>query len=163
MKLSSARRASAIAIAAIGIGLFAGCSAGAPERDTETNEITEAGDADVYALTVGDCLDDATGTEVTEVPVVPCDQPHDNEVIYSFDMPEGDFPGQEAFTAAALEQCPPAFTEYVGIAWEESMYDVWPMTPTEAGWTQGGDHEILCLAFDPTLTKIEGSVKGTAR
>ena len=163
MKLFSARRASIIATAALGVALLAGCSAGAPTRDETTNEITEAGDADVFQIAVGDCIDDSTSTEVAEVPVVPCDQPHDNEVIFSFEMPAGEFPGQEAFVAAAEEQCPPALEAYVGIAFADSMYDVWPITPTEDGWTQGDDREVLCLVFDPTLAKIEGTVKGAAR
>lgn len=163
MKPFSARRASMIAAAALGIALLAGCSAGAPTRDETTNEITEAGDADVFQIAVGDCTNDVADGEMSEVPVVPCGEPHDNEIFFAFDMPDGEFPGAEAFSAAAEEQCPAAFESFVGIALADSMYQWWPITPSEGSWNEGNDREILCLAFDPSLTQIEGSLAGAAR
>lgn len=94
------------AIALLGLGL-SGCSAaqeivdsvegelsgGESEvRDGETQEVTESGDLDVFKLAVGDCFNDAGSTMVSEIPVVPCSDPHDYEVYHEVEMPAGDFP-----------------------------------------------------------------------
>jgi hypothetical protein len=131
-------------------------------RDSETQEITEAGTADVFALNVGDCINDVDAEEVTEVPAVPCDEPHDNEIYYEFSMPDGEFPGDEATMAAAEEQCAPEFDKFVGLAYEESVLDWFPYTPTEGSWTEGGDRLVQCVIYEPQV-RTSGSLAGVAR
>ena len=50
-----------------------GNSSGDPERDSETQEITSAGQADVFSIKVGDCLHAVQNDTVEAVPVVPVD------------------------------------------------------------------------------------------
>jgi hypothetical protein len=55
--------------------------------------------ASVLSLDVGECFDDWEGSltgatqEVTDVPIIDCDEPHDNEVYAISNMPSGPFPG----------------------------------------------------------------------
>ncbi len=155
----------------VGLGL-GGCSAigdvlsggETVTRDTESQEVTEGGTADVFTLRVGDCFDDTTdnATEVSEVAAVPCADPHDNEVYHEFTLSGDEWPGQDAIDAEAEAQCTPAFDEFVGIAYAESMYEWFPLTPTEAGWDQLGDRVVQCVIYHPSLAKIEGSLAGIA-
>ena len=154
-------RLSLLVAGAVVAGSLLGCSQGAT-RDADSQEITEAGTADAFALQIGDCFNDTTEEELVEVPAVPCSEPHDNEVYYLFDLPEGEFPGDEAVLAAAEEGCLAQFDAFVGMAYEDSELDWFPLSPTEAGWTAIGDREIVCSVWDPA-GQTEGSLKGVAR
>ena len=61
-------------------------------RDAETEEVTESGKEDVFAIRVGDCYQEEGSSEIADVPVVPCGEPHDYEVYHSFKMPDGEWP-----------------------------------------------------------------------
>lgn len=138
-----------------------------PVRD-ESGAITEADeDADVFSLAVGDCTNDgdeaasAESEEVSTVSVVPCDEPHDNEVYASHLLPGDDYPGEDAVMQSADELCLDAFAGFIGTAYEESVYGYWPMYPTEASWAQD-DREVLCLAYHGELEQVTGTLEGIA-
>ena len=62
-------------------------------------------DGNVFSLEVGTCFDDPESlTEVSDVPIVECTEPHDTEVYHLFDMPDGDVPGDAAVNQAAQEE-----------------------------------------------------------
>lgn len=132
----------------------------------EAGEVTAAvGNADVFALAVGDCFDDtsedAGEVELTTIPIVPCADPHDVEVYHAFDIADGDFPGQEAIDAEVETCLEEPFTSFVGLAYADSVFEVYPLYPTEASWEQG-DREVLCGLYDPQ-GPTEGSVEGSNR
>lgn len=77
-------------------------------------------------------------------------------------MPEGEYPGEDAVMAAAEEGCLPAFEEFVGIAYDSSELEWFPLTPTESGWDEFGDREIVCAVFDPAAL-VTGTLAGVAR
>ncbi|MDQ2697419.1 MAG: hypothetical protein M3Y46_01355, partial [Actinomycetota bacterium] len=91
--MTRARIALAVAVLATSAAL-GGCSvlnqflpSSQPVRDAETGEVTEeVENGDVFSIRVGDCLNtadlDATD-EISDVPIVPCDQPHDDEVYFA--------------------------------------------------------------------------------
>lgn len=116
----------------------------------------------VFELAVGDCFDDSSGTdtELSDVPVVDCAEPHDNEVFFTFDMADGDFPGDDAILAEAESRCLPAFEDYVGLDYASSQLDIFPITPTEGSWSNG-DREVICALYDLDLAKLEGSMQGS--
>lgn len=172
MKYNYVRIALAAVTVAAAVGL-SGCSlinqftpASQPVRDADTGEVTEQVDnADVFAVRVGDCLNTSevsSTEEVSDVPVVPCDQPHEDEVYYAYDLAEGNYPGEEAIKADAQATCVPQFTTFIGLAYEESALDYWPMYPTAGSW-DGGDREVLCVAWDPSGAKVTGTLAGAAR
>lgn len=96
------------------------------------------------------------------MPAVPCAEPHDNEVYHSFLMPDGEFPGQAAIDAAVEETCLNEFESFVGMAYDVSTLDIFPLTPTEQGWDELADREIICTVYDPA-GQTSGSLKGAAR
>ena len=126
----------------------------------ESGQIVEAGSEDVFALKVGDCFDDPENFgEVSSVAAVPCSDPHDNEIYYTFDLPGSIFPGEESIDATALDECLTAFDPYVGVAYEESRLDVSYLAPTAESW-DAGDREIACMLYNLDFTKIAGSMQG---
>jgi hypothetical protein len=151
-------------IAVVGLAL-SGCSFGGDpvEAPSSTAGPSRASD-DMTAedLSVGDCLNDADLSGiVTSVPVVPCSEPHDSEAYAEFELDEGPFPGSEEIDAKGNAGCVERFTEFVGIAFNESDLEYSFYLPTESSWPQG-DRRILCEVYDPKK-QTTGTLKGAAR
>lgn len=133
-----------------------------PQRDAEGNVTETADSADVFDVEVGDCLGDVDeADEVTDVVLAPCEDEHTHEVYAITDVPDGEFPGVDAFETRATEQCGAEFASFVGVAWEDSELDYNWLQPTEESWSQG-DREIVCLAYDPA-GPVTGSLEGAGR
>lgn len=140
------------------------CGDDGASRDDQGN-ISDTGVLSVFSFRVGDCFDDPASdtTEVAELSAVPCSQPHDNEIYYSFEMPDGDFPGSDAIMSTSADEClGSAFSEFVGITYDQSVLDVFPVNPTEASWAEG-DRTVYCALFNIDLAKLTGSARGTQR
>jgi hypothetical protein len=166
LTLSTRRLLLPVVIGAIALSL-SGCSSlfSSPEEPVrdETGQIAESNDStDVFALTVGDCTNDegTTSGEISTVAAVPCDEPHDNEAYLSVDLPEGEYPGDDSVATQADTICYDAFPTFVGIAYEESRLDYFPITPTEESWTGGADREVLCMVYDANAEKLTGTAAG---
>jgi len=158
--------AAAALILVAGLAL-SGCSilnnfTGGVTRDDDGN-VTEGNDnADVFAIRVGDCVNNADlGEEVSSIPVVPCSEPHDSEAFFSHLMTDESYPGTASVQTSADEVCIGGFAGYVGGDYNSSALYVTYFYPTEASWAQG-DREILCLVYDPD-GPLTGSVKGSGR
>jgi hypothetical protein len=115
------------------------------ERDEEGN-IEEEGDVGAFNVREGDCFSsiDDLGAAVTDLPAVPCDQPHGAEVIHVFDMPDGEYPGDEAVQAAIEEGCNPVFLEQPYA--EDLAYNMSMLFPDQRTWDELDDREIVCIA-----------------
>lgn len=137
-----------------------GCSAG-PDRD-DSGVITESGELDAFSIKVGDCLNNptASGEEFESVAAVPCAEPHDLEAYALFDLPDGDLPAEPSLGDQAAEGCLDAFRKYVGVDYQDSIYEVLWFNPTPESWEQG-DQEIVCLAADANGAKLSTGVKGS--
>lgn len=147
--------------------VLAGCgddlSGDSTSRD-ESGEVVEGGDVGSLSLKVGDCIADAALGSVTDVPVVPCSESHTSEVFATFDMDDGDFPGSTEAQSVAQTECTGAlFTDYVGSAYADSIYDVNFLVPTQQTWDAIDDREIVCMAVSIDGTPLTGSVEGTAK
>lgn len=132
------------------------------KRDT-TGAVTVAGDIDVFALKVGDCVADlpADNVEVKTVRVVPCSQPHQVEAFLRGSLPEGPFPGSDGVTKSVEAKCGEGFLPYVGVNFEVSKLDLFYFAPIEKGWARG-DRVFVCLASAGTAPTT-GSVKGSRK
>ena len=154
--------------AALTLGLaLSGCTAlfpssAPPATDSQTgDEITQT-DTDVFSLSVGQCLNDTAGTEVSEVPIVDCTDEHDFEVYSDFEIPGDEFPGDDAIDSQADAECLTDFEQFVGISYDDSVYGYTYFTPTEGSWTDGNDRLVSCLIGDPN-GKVTGTLKGIAQ
>lgn len=164
------------ALALLGFGLT-GCSAaqdiaesvegelsgGESEvRDADTQEVTESGDLDVFKLAVGDCFNDQGGTMISEIPVVPCAEPHDYEVYHEVEMAEGDYPGDEAIEAQAEADCTAQFATFIGVPYESSVLNFSYLTPSQQSWSEAGDRMIQCIATEDGV-QTSGTLAGAGR
>lgn len=147
---------------------------GARPTDTPTSEPTpsapsapsapsEATDTVTFEeLEVGQCLPFIEWEdEVSELPIVPCDQPHTDEVFLIFDAPDGDFPGDDALQSIATERCESAFGDFVGLPYAESELDMYWFVPTQMSWNRANDRAIQCIAF--SYEDVTGTLRGAAR
>jgi hypothetical protein len=159
-----------LAAAAVAVPL-AGCSvvrellpgggAPQPQRDETSQEIVEEGQADVFALRVGDCMNEVSEKLVSEVPVVPCDQPHDEEVYFDYTMEGDEYPGDDAIQTDADTNCSAQFDAFVGLAYDSSTLDFYAYRPSEESWTQLDDRIVSCVIYDPA-GQVTGTLAGAA-
>jgi hypothetical protein len=128
----------------------------------------EGDQTDIFSIEVGDCLNDAAADSdaVNSVPTVDCAEPHDSEVYDSVQLPDGDFPGDQAVTDQGFDACEAPFGTFVGVAYADSTLDYSIYSPTEDGWANG-DREVLCIVFDIDADgnpiQSTGSLAGAAR
>ncbi|PSL04187.1 putative regulator of septum formation [Haloactinopolyspora alba] len=160
-----ARTIRAIAAVAGAVAVFATVSCSGddePQRDPSGNVTETADSADVFDIKVGDCLGDVDNAdEVTDVVLAPCEDEHTHEVYAIAEVPDGQFPGADAFQNRATKQCGARFAEFVGVAWKNSELDYNWLQPTEESWEQG-DRQIVCLAYDPA-GPVTGTLEGAGR
>ena len=130
-----------------------------PDETTTTTEgSSDPTTTDVFSLAVGDCFLELDGNEV---PLVPCDEPHDNEVFHLHDIEATERPSDEEMTTIVEQECHPAFESYVGTAYASSELYIRTLKPSEDTWSQG-DRELVCILYDPD-GQITGSAAGTNR
>lgn len=172
------RRALALVGSAVALTIaLTGCSvldsvtgggSGDADRDDEGN-VTEEANIDVFSLKLGDCMpisDNASG-EISDLDVVPCDQPHGDEVFYEFELTGDVLPTDAEVSAEVEAKCVPAFTEFVGLDYNESTLDFWHLTPTADTWVQN-DRLVQCIIYKPDpenpqgQLEVTGSLKGAA-
>ena len=151
-------------LALVGILFLGGDGDGA---DAEPTPTTAAGDpVAVDLVEVGTCFNDPgdEGTQqYTDLPVVGCDEPHDNEVYHLFDAPGGAaYPGDEEIAQVTEAGCYEAFEAYVGKPYEQSNLEILAVPPTQEVW-ESGDREVLCAVYDAERTELTGPVRGSAR
>lgn len=132
---------------------LAGCSGGVA--------IDAAGPVSEYGLAVGDCFDDPDDFEYDAPSIIPvaCSQPHDNE-IYAIGTVTGDeYPAIGELDDLADDYCLDRFEVFIGIDWEDSIYDYIWIAPDRVGWDTG-DRDVVCVAYDLDLAKLTGSLRG---
>jgi hypothetical protein len=148
------------AITESSIGSDPGSATLSPTADPDETD-PDATQTDVYSIVVGDCLDDQSGTEVLEVPLVDCAAPHDFEVYSDFDVAGDAYPGDDEIGEQADTGCFDAFEPFVGTSYEESQLNYTYYVPTESSWT-AGDRLVSCMILDPA-GKSSGTLAGAQR
>ena len=116
------------------------------------------GATSVADIAVGDCFDDPGETVISELELIDCDQPHDNEVFANLQIEEALFPGEEILDSFAIDACLAPFEAYVGEQYADSSLDYWYLSPTEESWA-GDDRAITCVLYSADLAKLTRSVR----
>ena len=165
------RRALALAGSAVALSIaLTGCSAlngilgsgsGDANRDEESGQVTESANIDIFSLKVGDCKMESPSGLIQDADVVPCAEPHDEEVYHEITMDDGEY-SEDAINTASEECIGNAYTQFVGVSYDQSTLEVYPITPTKDTWEQLDDRLVQCVIVDPA-GQVEGSLKGAAR
>lgn len=146
----------AIVAVAAGVGLTRAAERG------DDGAIVEAGALSAFEIQIGDCFDDEAfaAEEISEIPAIPCSQPHDNEVYATFDVTAEEFPGDEEIDWLASEGCYERFADAIGKSYEDSIIDFTTMYPSSGSW-KNGDREIVCIGFHMELEKLDATIIGS--
>jgi len=162
--LMLAGSAVALSVALTGCGALnsiLGSGSGDANRDEESGQVTESANVDVFSVKLGDCMLDTGSGTLTDANILPCTDPHDQEVYYEITMPDGDFADTDIDTAS--QECiGDAYTTFVGVGYQDSALDVTTLVPTKESWEQNNDRVIQCIIFDPA-GQTTGSLAGAAR
>ncbi len=147
--------------AAVAVAAALGFSAMAERNDA--GQIVSAGAVDAFAVQVGDCFDDGAFAQsgVSELPGVPCSEPHDNEIYAVFDI-EGDWPGDERIEEIAYEGCYDRFAAAIGRSYEDSVIEYTVIWPSKGSWKQMNDREVICVGYHMEFEKLTGTIIGSA-
>jgi hypothetical protein len=151
----------AVIVIPLAVGFFANA------RRDDGGAIADGGTLSVEDLRVGDCFvfvgDDEQAEEISEVDARPCGEPHEYEIYHvSTVNQEGSYPTEDQWTAHIIDACDPSFESYVGRSYDESVLEVIPFTPTEAGWNDG-DRVIQCAVLDPEQGELTTSLRDANR
>ena len=149
-------------IATAGVAVAAALGISSMAQRNDAGEIMAAGTVDAFEVRVGDCFDDGAfaSEDVSEVPGVPCSDPHDNEVYAAFDL-TGEWPGAESVEEQAYQGCYERFAAAIGMSYEESIIDYTVIYPSEGSWQERGDREVLCVGYHMEYEQLTGSIIGS--
>jgi hypothetical protein len=118
----------------------------------------------VNDLEVGDCVElDTDSLELSTLPVVDCDEPHQGEVFLVEELFEdgGDFPGAESLDRRIQDTCAgEAFEQYVGVPYLESRYELFYAAPSPETWDRG-DRTAVCFVIRADGGTLDDSVRGS--
>jgi hypothetical protein len=162
----------AIAAGAAGLGLVgAGVVKGIAGEDHSTRDeagmIVEAGEVGAFRMRLGDCIAAIPPDGAFDsVEAVPCTSPHAAEVYAAFTLlgdEDAAWPGAVSVNTDADEGCYSRFTQFVGLAYEQSTYGFFSITPTQPSWEELDDREILCMIAPMDGSLSTGSAEGTAK
>ncbi|WP_162448175.1 septum formation family protein [Phytoactinopolyspora mesophila] len=134
-----------------------------PDRgdDGQVSEVVES--ASIFDIAEGDCLGEYRDDgDVQDVDLIPCDQEHEQEVLLITQIDADELPGQEDIQQQVIDECLPAFEEFVGVEFDESELDIHYLSPSQDSWDQQDDRDIVCTIYDPAGT-VSSSFEGANR
>ncbi len=117
----------------------------------------------MFDLRPGDCLgvDDSLSGDVDEVPLVPCDEPHTQEVFAIVGHPDDAYPGAGGVATFADRACLTALAEDLDLSIDDGIAFSY-LLPTFEGWNKNGDRNVVCVLVFPEEAGMIGSfVAGT--
>ena len=124
------------------------------------------GEGNVFELAEGDCFNYDESEEVSDVDIVPCDDPHQREVYAVTSLAESPglpFPGSTRVNDVAFELCLERFDEFVDRPYSDSILDIETFSPSRASWEDIDDREVTCSLYDLEDLYMEGSMRGSGR
>jgi hypothetical protein len=136
------------------------------DRD-QAGRITHEQEISLSSLREGDCLAEEEfdmssdeGEDIYEVTAAPCSGAHSLEAYVSFDLDDGDYPGDDEVVRLANIGCINRFGDFVGVPPARSRLVVTFIYPQSSSWRIQDDREVLCFvgeADGSTVGTLEGS------
>jgi len=147
---------------AVALLLVLAACGGDDVRD-DAGRVVAGGSWSVFDLRPGDCIGDVSGLkgDTDEVPLVPCGDPHTQEVFAVVRHPEDAYPGAGAVATFADRACLTALDADLGLTIDDGIAFSY-LLPTFEGWNKSGDRSIVCVLVFPEEAGMVGSfVEGT--
>jgi hypothetical protein len=127
-------------------------------RDSK-NVVVKPGEWSVFDLHLGDCLapkEDLKAGEIAKIPVVPCADPHRQEVFATVADNADAFPGTGALDQFASTSCVQELQTKLGVAPSDG-YFVSYLLPSFDSWNKNDDKKVTCVLVFPTEGQVAGS------
>lgn len=139
--------------------LLAGCSS-AP---AETVDVAPGTTVAYGGLTVGQCLSqDAAEGDISVSQAVDCNSAHFGEVMSAGNVKiKGDVFNASKIAEMANNFCIKTFEDFVGVRYDKSTLQVFPLVPSEKSWG-AGDRIATCVIYDQSGSTT-GTLKGANR
>lgn len=126
--------------------------------DGPTTSLADSGDVKVQQLAPGQCLNGLEeSSAIRDLPVVPCAQPHEGEVFAVFELPDGDYPGDQEVAKLAEDGCVDRLETHAPKAADDPDVTIYFLHPTRSSWRLG-DQGVACVAMSGT-GKVTGSIQ----
>ncbi|MFE7326165.1 septum formation family protein [Streptomyces sp. NPDC057565] len=156
---SRSLRGISAAIALISVGAV-GCSGALDSAKSGAKKAVRQ--RSVFSLAAGDCYNPNNGAAKSEefsVEVVPCEEPHQGQVVGDFKIDgQSAYPGEDKTAQIADERCPATAQKFTPDAWAlPKGVDVYYYSPTKESWA-AGDRAVSC-----TYTKGSGTFSGSLK
>lgn len=153
------------AACALSLALLVACGSEPADvaRDADGRP-TEAGTVRADRIRVGDCFEDPEDDgDVAGFAVVPCGEPHDNEVFHLYEVDGEAYPGRDALESRSTERCEGRpFEDYVGAPVGAAGYEVFQIVPSPETWAADGDRTVVCVLYDASGSALRGSARGSS-
>lgn len=121
----------------------------------------------IFDLNARDCftLVDDRSADDKAVWLVPCEVPHDGQVITELDYagPTGEsntYAGEQAVREAAEAACIDTFEPFVGVRWTVSSLELLTFWPSAESW-RTGDTQVICAVVRNSSERLVGTQEGT--
>ena len=117
-----------------------------------------AGQPEIFVddLEAGDCFSGGRTDQIDLVTPVPCTSAHESQVVTIFELPDGDYPGEDEVIAAAEEGCADKADPLLTDA---AFDDLEPSFIYPDSYTWRGDRTVLCLVEAPTGTTTGSALR----
>lgn len=122
-------------------------------------------EGNVFSLEVGDCFQSVDTGLISDVEIVDCAEPHENEVFAVWTIEADTLPPQDEMEDGCIERFPDA----IGTEWLESEIFAAAITPSGESFDEG-DREVVCYGFelvdiseDAEVMEVTGSIIGSGR
>jgi hypothetical protein len=126
--------------------------------------ITAGGTLAIEDVRVGDCFDSDPADAISSVDARRCDEAHDYEMFHvaTWSGESSGYPTEDAMTGFVIDECVPAFEEWVGRSFRISRLDFVHFVPLKEGW-EAGDRVFQCAMFDPAAPELSESLRNADR
>ena len=130
--------------------------------------VLAACEGNVFSLKVGDCyngplLSAEETLDISDVELVSCADPHQNEVYAVFELPDSSWKGEDYVFEQGGIGCEARFEAFVGIKYELSTLYLDVLYPLEESWKEDDDRQVKCSVTERPVMKVSGSAKGSRR
>lgn len=153
------------AVATIILAVVPGCSDPQVERGDD-GQVLSRTSAQIFEVRAGDCVDDpqvinAQQTELTDITLVHCSEPHTAEVYVDLELSGDSAPDGNRFSELFETHCIKKFADYVGAdPSHDAVADlgITAFYPTDRSW-QRGDRLFQCLIVGSEGFPLVGSAQ----
>jgi hypothetical protein len=130
-----------------------------PQANPVTPSASPANTGLFFHPEIGQCVDVTKERGTSPETIVSCDEVHDDEAYAKFTLEGTEYPGETVIEAKANEGCRARFADFIGVPYEDSVFEFLALHPSEDSWNVNGDRRVTCVVWYPA-DSVTGSLEG---